>query len=103
MHDYSKLRRSHGSKISQTLDSPIMFADFWELSDIMLCLASILIFGLLFYSWKLLMISILWTLVVNPKIKKKSNRGILLHWPYRVFGLQLKGLMNPKGNKQYSD
>ncbi len=103
MYDYDELRKTHQTKISQTLDSPIMFADLWELRDILLSLISILVFGLIFYSWKLLILSLIWTLLINPRIKRNNNRGILIHWPYKIFGMGLRGLMNPKGNKRYSD
>ena len=53
MYDYAELKKTHGARISQTLDSPIMFADIWELSEIMWSLAAILIFGIAFYSYVL--------------------------------------------------
>ncbi len=103
MHSYKELKKTHGCRISQTLDSPIMFANIWELSDLLLCLSSILIFGLIFYSWVLLLVSLVWTLAINPYIKKHYNRGILIHWPYKALKMELKGLINPRGNKRYSD
>ena len=103
MHSYKELRKSNGSRISQTLDSPIMFADLWDLSDILTCLASILIFGLVFYSWVLLLLSLIWTLIANPMIKRKFNRGFLLHLPYRLLNMKLNGLVNPGKGQRFSD
>ncbi len=103
MFDYKELRRTHGSKVSQTLDSPIMFLDIWELSEVMQALASILIFGVVFYSWFFLMLALAWSLVLSPQIKKRHHRGIFFHWPYRKFGMKLPGVFNPGINKTYSD
>ncbi len=103
MHDYTELKKTHGSRISQTLDSPIMFADIWELSEILWSLTAILIFGILFYSWILMSLSLLWTLILSPIFKKSKNKGFILHYPYRKFGMSLPGLVNPKGNRKYSD
>ena len=103
MYDYKELKKTYGCRVSQTLDTPIMFAEFWELNDILLALVSILTFGLLFYSWSLLILSLIWNLILGPYIKKKSHRGSLLHWPYRHLGMTLSGLVNPGKNKNYSD
>lgn len=103
MVDYTELKKTHGSRISQTLDSPIMFADIWELSEIMWSLGFILVFGILFYSWILMILSLVWTLIISPYIKRNHNKGILLHYPYKKLGMTLPGIMNPGCNKKYSD
>ena len=41
MHSYESLKENHGTKVSQTIDSPIMVFDYFELSEI---------FAALFYS-----------------------------------------------------
>lgn len=103
MVEYKSIARTHGVPISQTLDSPIRFMDMWELNDVMMALGSILVFGVIFYSWWIMMLTLLWCLVIAPKIKDTHNRGILLHYPYRKFGMKLIGLVNPGKCKVYSD
>lgn len=103
MHNYDELKKTHGCRISQTLDSPIMFVDLWELSDVLWSLVAILIFGLLFYSWWLLIASLIWILGIAPFIKRNTNKGYFLHWPYKKWGMNLPGLINPGANKRYSD
>ena len=103
MHSYKELKKSHGQKVSQTLDSPIMFADLWDLNDIMSSLAVILLFGLLFYSWLLMSLALVWTLGFYPYLKRKYKRGIIFHWPYKYLNMNLPGLINPGRNKKYSD
>lgn len=103
MVEYKSIARTHGVSISQTLDSPIRFMDMWELSDVMMALGSILVFGVIFYSWWTMLLALLWCLVIAPKIKDTHNRGILLHYPYRRFGMKLIGLVNPGNGKVYSD
>ena len=103
MLDYTELRRTHGERISQTLDTPIMFADIWELSEVLWSLAAILVFGILFYSWVLMIVCLLWTLVIGPIIKRNHNKGILFHYPYKKFGMSLPGIINPKGRRKFSD
>ncbi len=80
-----------------------MFADIWELSEVMWSLGFILVFGILFYSWILMILSLVWTLIVSPYIKRNHNKGILLHYPYKKFGMTLPGIMNPGHDKKYSD
>lgn len=103
MHDYTELKKKNGERISQTLDSPIMFADIWELSEIMLALAAILIFGIVFFSWILMTLSLVGILVVSPILKRTNNKGFLFHYLYKKFGMSLPELINPRGNRKFSD
>ena len=103
MLEYKTLGRTHSIAISQTLDAPIKFLDIWDLSDVMLALASILVFGVIFYSWWIMVLALIWCLILAPKIKERNNKGILLHYPYRKFGMKLIGIPNPGRNKRYSD
>jgi len=103
MHDYSSLKANHGNRVNQTIDTPIMIADFWELSDAFIALFVILIFGVMFYSWGTMFVLLFLVLFVGPVIKKNNNRGIFLHFPYRAIRMSLPGLMNPGGRRKYSD
>lgn len=103
MHDYSVLKKLHGNRVSQTIDTPIMIMDFWDLSDAFLALFVVLVFGVIFYSWALMLVLLIFTLGVVPMIKGRHNRGIFFHWPYKHFHVALPGLINPKGRRKYSD
>ena len=103
MLEYKSLARSHGTRISQTLDAPIKFLDIWELSDVLMALGVILVFGVILYSWWLMVLSLGWCLIAAPKIKEQNQRGVLLHTPYRFLGMKLPGLFNPGSDKKYSD
>ncbi len=103
MHSYGALKKHHGSRVSQTIDSPITIFDFWELSDAFVALMIVLVFGVLFYSWGLMMLLLVVALGIGPAIKKRNKPGIFFHWPYRRLGIQLPGLTNPKGPRKFSD
>ncbi|MFK7823633.1 MAG: hypothetical protein AB8G05_05725 [Oligoflexales bacterium] len=103
MHNYEGIRKKHSTKVSQTVDTPIMVFDLFMLGEIFSALAAMTVFGIVIYSWKLMILSLLVTLGIIPAIRKRNNRGIFLHYPYKKFGMKLPGLMNPKGNKIYSD
>lgn len=103
MYDYSELKRERGTRVSQTIDSPILIFDFWELSDAFVALFVVLIFGVLLYSWELMFLLLALCLGVVPVIKSRHNRGIFFHWPYRHLGMTLPGIINPKGRRKYSD
>ncbi len=103
MLDYEQLRRSHGHPVSQTLDAPIMVFDLWELTDIFVALAMILIFGVLFYEWALLVILLSATLIGLPYVRKNYPKGMVFHFPYKRFGMSLPGLFNPHGMPRVSD
>ena len=103
MHDYSLIKEKYGKKVSQSIDSPIMVFDFWELSDVFIALFIILIFGIVFYSWWTMFILLSLFLGVGPVIKRKNNKGVFLHWPYKRLNMSLPALINPKGRKKYSD
>lgn len=103
MHSYLKLKTSHGNRVSQTIDSPITIFDFWDLSEAFAALFVILIFGVVFYSWGLMLLLLLGVLLVAPVIRTKNNRGIFFHWPYRKWGISLPGVINPKGRRKFSD
>ena len=85
------------------MDEPIMIMDFWELQDAFIAIAVILVFGILFYSWGLMFLLLLLTLWAGPAIRKKYNKGVFLHAPYRYLKMSLPGLMNPKGRTRFSD
>jgi len=103
MHDYGKLKREHGIRVSQTIDSPIMILDFWELSEAFVALFVVLIFGVVFYSWALMSGLLLLVLIAMPIIRGRNNRGVFFHWPYRRAGLELPGIINPKRRRKFSD
>ena len=93
--------------MSQTIDSPITIFDFWELSEGFAALAVHLIFGVVFYSWGLMLLLLMAVLIACPIIRRKNERGIFFHWPYRMLGMQLPGLVNPRcghrEKKKFSD
>jgi hypothetical protein len=103
MYDYTELKEKHGRKVSQTIDSPITVFEIWELSDVFIALFIILIFGVVFYSWWTMFILLTFFLGVGPVIKKRNNKGVFLHWPYRKLNMTLPSLINPKGKRKYSD
>ena len=103
MHDYESLKREHGSRVSQTIDSPIMIFDFWELSEAFAALFVVLLFGVVFYSWGLMCLLLLLVLIAMPIVRGRNNRGVFFHWPYRRLGLELPGVINPKRRRKFSD
>ncbi|MFK7827883.1 MAG: hypothetical protein AB8G05_27290 [Oligoflexales bacterium] len=103
MYNYEGMRKKYSTKVSQTVDAPIMVFDFFMLGEIFAALGALTVFGIAIYSWKLMFLSLFVTLGVIPAIRKRNNQGIFLHYPYRKFGMKLPGMMNPKGNKIYSD
>ncbi len=103
MHSYETLKREHGNRVSQTIDSPITLFDFWELSEAFAALSVVLIFGVVFYSWGIMFLLLCLVLGVAPVIRSRNHRGIFFHWPYRKFGMRLPGLVNPKGRRKFSD
>ena len=103
MHSYESLRMSHGNKVSQTIDSPIMIFDFWELSEAFLALGVILVFGVVFYCWGVMLFLLSLVVFAVPVIRSRNKKGIFLHWPYRYLHVSLPGLFNPKGERKFSD
>ena len=104
MRKQELLKARFSSAVSQTIDSPIMVFDFWELSDVFIALFIILIFGVLFYSWGTMFTLLVFCLGAGPVIKKKYPKGIFFHWPYAHIRMELPGLINPRGrSRRYSD
>lgn len=103
MVDYSNLKRTHGTRVSQTIDAPIMIFDYLELSEAFAALAVVLIFGVILYSWPLMNSLLVVVLGIAPAIRRRCNKGIFLHWPYRAWGVSLPGLVNPGKDQRYSD
>ena len=103
MHDYSQIKKNHGKRVSQTIDSPIMIMDVWELSEAFAAIFFVLTFGVIGNIWGLTALLVALCLVASPLIKKSHNRGVFLHWPYRHFWISLPGLMNPRGKRKFSD
>lgn len=103
MVNYEGLKKSHGNRVSQTIDSPIMIFDFWELTDAFAALVIILIFGLVLYCWGLMSLLLVLVLAVGPIIRRRNKPGVFFHWPYRNLGVELPGLLNPRGRRKYSD
>ena len=103
MHSYSSMRGVYGNRVSQTIDSPIMIFDYWELSDAFAAIGVVLVFGVLFYEWMLMLGLLALVLGIGPAIRRRNEKGIFLHWPYRNLGVSLPGLVNPKGRRTYSD
>lgn len=103
MHSYETLKRDFGVRVSQTIDSPITIFDFWELGDAFAGLMIVLVFGVLFYSWGTMFLLLVLCLGIGPVIRRKNNRGIFFHYPYRKIWISLPGIVNPRGRRRYSD
>ena len=103
MHDYDTLKQKYSIKVNQTIDTPIMVFDYFELGEVFLSLAALLVFGIIIYSWQLMFLSLLFTLGVAPVIRRRNKKGVFFHWPYKHLGMRLPGLVNPRGNKKFSD
>ena len=103
MRDYAGIKRTHGSRVSQTVDSPITIFDCFELGDAFAALAVILVFGVALYSWGPMALLLALVLGVGPVIRRRNNKGVFLHWPYRHLGVSLPGFVNPGKGRRYSD
>lgn len=104
MRKQEYLKAKHSSLVSQTIDSPIMVFDIWELTDVFVALLIIFVFGVLFYSWGTMFTLLILCLGLGPAIKKKYPKGIFFHWPYAKLRMELPGILNPRGNaRQFSD
>lgn len=103
MHQYDSLRSKHSRKVCQTIDGAILVFDYFELAEVFLALIAMLIFGIIIHSWELMFLSLFIVLGVLPVIRRRNKKGFWLHYPYRKFGMHLPGLVNPRGNKKYSD
>lgn len=103
MYSYESMREKYGSRVSQTIDSPIMVFDYFELTEVFAALLVILIFGVIFYSWGIMILLLIFTLGIGPIIRRRNKKGVFFHWPYRHLKMSLPGIINPKGSKKYSD
>jgi len=103
MYDYETLRESHGTKVSQTIDSPILVFDYFEMTEVFAALLVMLIFGVIFYSWSFMLLFLVLILGIGPQLRRRNKKGIYFHWPYKKFHMSLPALINPKGRKKYSD
>jgi len=91
MHNYPY----RGELISQTLDQPITIFDHFYLSDAFVSLFVILILGVFFYQWWLMMLTLGLSLGVWPFVRRRFPKGFLLHFPFFRWGMNLPGLFNP--------
>lgn len=103
MHNYEGMRIKHSKAVCQTVDSPILVFDYFELGEVFIALIALLVFGILISSWKLMILSLSTTLGVLPILRKRNRKGFFIHWPYKYLNMELPGLINPKGSKKYSD
>ncbi len=103
MHTYDSMKAKYSKKVCQTIDSPIMVFDYFELGDVFAALGAMMLFGIVLYSWELLFLSLALILGVGPVVRRRNNKGIILHWPYRHLKMSLPGLVNPQKNQKYSD
>lgn len=103
MYSYESMREKYGRKVSQTIDSPIMVFNYFEISETFAALFVVLIFGVIFYSWGIMLFFLALTLGFGPVIRRRNKKGVFLHWPYRYINMSLPGIINPKGSRKYSD
>ena len=103
MYEYETMRAKYSVQVSQTIDSPIMVFDYFEITEVFSALVLMLLFGIVFSSWKLLLLSLFLVLGVGPILRRRYPKGFFFHYPYRKFGMRLPGLINPKGRMWYSD
>lgn len=100
---YYQLRVAHGRAIAQTLDSPVLVMDYWELTDVYATLIVVIVGGLIMAQWLLTLIMLVTVLGVVPSVRKNNEKGFLYHWPYKQLGIELRGITNPQRRSAYSD
>lgn len=103
MYNYDSLRDHYATKVCQTIDEPILIFDHFNLSELFAFILNILFVGVLFDLWLITFLSSIFILGFAPIIRKRSNKGVYLHYPYRHFGFVLPGIINPLGRKKFSD
>ena len=103
MYSYESMRQKNSTKVCQTIDGPILVYDYFQLSEVFLALGALLVFGIVVHSLELAGLSMLLILGVLPAIRRRNKKGIVLHYPYRRFGMNLPGIVNPRGNNRFSD
>ena len=103
MVNYEPLKQNQGKRVAQTIDSPIMVMDYFELNDVFLALGIILLFGIVFYAWFTMVFLLALTLGLVPIVRRRNEKGIFLHFPYRYLSMSLPGLINPQGRRKFSD
>lgn len=103
MYNYDQVKKLHGNRVSQTIDSPIMIFDYFDLADAFTAIGIIVVFGLILYSWGTMLFFLILALGFAPVIKRKYNKGIFFHWPYKHLGFKLPGLIQPRGKRKFSD
>ena len=72
MHNYESMREKYGTRVSQTIDSPILVFDYFELSELFVALLVVLIFGIVFYSWGLMLLLLAAVLGAGPVVRQKK-------------------------------
>ena len=103
MYSYDSLKEHNGVQVGRTIDSPILVFDYFELTEVFAALFVVLIFGVVFLSWGATAFFLAIVLGAAPYARRRNKRGIFFHWPYRRLGMELPGIVNPKGRKKYSD
>lgn len=103
MYSYEILKKEYGNPVSQTIDGPILFLDKLDLWDVGLALMIITVFGVILYSWWIMLLLLVLSLGIMPEIKRNNNRGVFFHWFYKKMGVTLPGLFNPKYRRRVSD
>ena len=103
MYSYEGLKIRNGTRVPQTVDSPIMVFELFEISDVFISIGIVLVCGVLLYAWWTMMLLLVLFLGVGPIMKRKHPKGVFLHYPHRKFGMSLPGIINPGINRRYSD
>ena len=75
MYNYDSLKESHGNKVSQTIDSPILVFDYFELTEVFAALLVMLVFGIIFYSWGLMLLFLVVILGIGPQVRRRNKKG----------------------------
>ncbi len=103
MHSYDSMKQKYSVRVCQTIDTPIMVFDYFELGEVFAALMAMMIFGIIINSWGLMFGSIGIILGAGPMIRRRNNKGVFFHWPYRHLRMTLPGMVNPGVDKKYSD
>lgn len=100
---YQEIRADHAKVIAQTLDTPVMILDYWELTDVYAALVILFICGLILAQWTLTLVLFVLVMGLIPSVRRKNEKGFFFHWPYKNLGVPLRGLPNPLKKTRYSD
>ena len=101
MIDYKEAKKKYSVPFNTRLDEAVHLWGPYYVKDLVYVGIDFVVFGMVFESFVLFMISVILKMLIFPVFREKYVKGYFLHKTYSFLGIPFRNIISTKKKKKY--